>query len=755
MRIAEKMGIKPWKYDEYEEYRKEYFPANKDMYLYIDEDQEDIIRKYSRWRSKGRYSDLAQNIKLSISANKSEKLMNLTGGIDDFIYDGFVDAGDSYCSLGHAIRYEYYALSISTGREIIFGSTCASDFFGLKKGQLYQMNKVREEILSEIQYILFLLYTENDIEYKEMYYDDLIEITKGKENVSLFTETCGADVVKFTYHLYKNGLPLPPFLVRKLEIYRVKHLWAELDRIFKEAESEDLLVYYKKMRNKIKNYSLSDRYIERYVLNGGKENYYSPTAVAKFISLDYLINEQSKLCIECEKLLWPENLLEKIDIYYTYDNDGKYHRANRSEIKSNSNIELRNETIIPDRVAFGILGALLINYKYTRTDRYRASDIIIKYLMDNSEKYMGINIEEVDGYSSATKSGHVLDAYSLHIINAIVDLSNYEGGVAKYIKDLQDIIGEQKIGLEEKKNKRDNEINASEGIKSEQMTTDDVNSNIENEGNEVHRIEFSSMDTDEKIESKQDESKLKQDEINDKNGKSVYTNDEIIKIMKAHLDIIPNNSLKKMIEGYKHETTSQMTQLQIKYMVDVFNTMLHKSMIEGMTDNNSFMSDSKSLEISKIDKHYIVVYLDYEAENGIIINASDGESRRYIELKNISKYTKNDINIEGFNSDVNIVTYMNNDKIKDIFDNKLYIGNGKKVVQAGMEMYKIMRNGKGKWPKYSEIVDYIGIDSNKIWEMVKSLSNVKIESSSDKRFNDVARCIIVELVYLYLCKYAH
>lgn len=164
---------------EFEEYKKTEFRGNEGIYDSFTEEQFEAIKDYFRWRTRSRFKELVANTSLAVRPRKAEVLAEVMGGITDWVYDGCVDTGclgASHCELGHALRYEHYATSPSTGKQLIFGVNCASDFFGIEPEKLRKINSVQDEILEEVKLIAFVINTGKHKEYFQRFYGDLMDV---------------------------------------------------------------------------------------------------------------------------------------------------------------------------------------------------------------------------------------------------------------------------------------------------------------------------------------------------------------------------------------------------------------------------------------------------------------------------------------------------------------------------------------------------------------------------------------------------
>lgn len=148
--------------DEYSEYREMFLSGNRGLYDWADERQLSLLKKYMRVRSRAVYHRLTRGAHrtLQVAPDKAAKLAELSQYNQDWEYTGMVDTGylgAGHCALGHALRYEHYATSISTGSEIIFGSKCVSDFFNIPQSVLNSLVKVQQDVIDELKIIPYVL----------------------------------------------------------------------------------------------------------------------------------------------------------------------------------------------------------------------------------------------------------------------------------------------------------------------------------------------------------------------------------------------------------------------------------------------------------------------------------------------------------------------------------------------------------------------------------------------------------------------
>lgn len=165
--------------------------------------QKTTLKQYYTWYTVDLYEKMAKGTKLNIAPGKAAKLSQLRGidkwkfaGINDSLLEGRFDA---HCELGHKLRYEYFAIpeedtkdsNIRTANKvgyfrnrrhtteelrelgaIVFGETCASDFFEISEEDMKKLVKTRKTMSDEIELMSDII--TNKLE--PIYYDKCKEL---------------------------------------------------------------------------------------------------------------------------------------------------------------------------------------------------------------------------------------------------------------------------------------------------------------------------------------------------------------------------------------------------------------------------------------------------------------------------------------------------------------------------------------------------------------------------------------------------
>lgn len=232
----------------YQDYFKENFPKNEGIYNQLNEQQEEVIKQYFRWRTKTVFNRLCSYQNLKISEKKAKDLINIVGSARDWQYDGVVDLGGihGHCTLGHAVRYEHHAYSPSTGKDIIFGVKCASDFFDVSEEVLRKIDKVRIDTFEDIKRVLYVKYNGLALEYIKLYTSDFPQPFLKQPNAnSMLQKYLGDDAMMILYNIIVAKLPIPPDFIDAINkfkcIYKEKQCEMQFLSTLNEEQSRALV----------------------------------------------------------------------------------------------------------------------------------------------------------------------------------------------------------------------------------------------------------------------------------------------------------------------------------------------------------------------------------------------------------------------------------------------------------------------------------------------------------------------------------
>jgi hypothetical protein len=216
-----------------------------DVFSAMTPQQRNVLKQFYTWYTVDVYQSLAKNVRLNLAPGKAEKLAQLRGidkwkfaGVNDSYLEGRFDAK---CELGHSLRYEYYAIpedntsEVSYARTmdwhnyafrttkgaqddlkengaIVFGETCAGDFFNIAPEDMKKLVKTRKIMSEEIELMADIITNKQEALYAnkcKFLYDCLKELNTPEAIVKVFGEKVGYTLMAFI----KVQLPFPKSLV--------------------------------------------------------------------------------------------------------------------------------------------------------------------------------------------------------------------------------------------------------------------------------------------------------------------------------------------------------------------------------------------------------------------------------------------------------------------------------------------------------------------------------------------------------------
>ena len=232
------------------------------------EQDKQLILLYFKWLTKKNATNIGIN-QLTLTGTMSPDIKafleaeNLAN-IKDWEFTGMVDygvMGAVTCSHGgHRLRYAYYAYSPSANRELIFGQSCASDFFDVDKATLGSfvkvVNKASKElcaILNKGRYSREFTFTDEAVNcFKMLRHSDFM-MSSDPSLADLYNDIatrCYRYINKTAMELWANfisrGLLLPETL---REIVISGYRQASLDALKARPEYTTHLGYYLKVKN--------------------------------------------------------------------------------------------------------------------------------------------------------------------------------------------------------------------------------------------------------------------------------------------------------------------------------------------------------------------------------------------------------------------------------------------------------------------------------------------------------------------------
>lgn len=262
-----------------------------DLYKSLSASVKKIIKDYYRYRTLEVFNKEYPNFKFTFRlAAKTEKLAMLAKDTDDWKFGGIVDLGSvsGKCSLGHNLRYEYYAYSEKLKKQIVFGSKCASDFFDVPRYIMSRLINLQNEISEEIKEILYIYYNDYYKSYKAKYYNDFPVPFMADKNVADKVEKIlGEDLVNIVADFLRHGIPFTRYLINTVKSAEVQ---AEKKIELEEAEKkskEEVEIKYKNTIEECKNtiYSNSVDTVKAIIGRDDDTLCYSQKSIKKLIFL--------------------------------------------------------------------------------------------------------------------------------------------------------------------------------------------------------------------------------------------------------------------------------------------------------------------------------------------------------------------------------------------------------------------------------------------------------------------------------------
>lgn len=209
-----------------------------DVFRCMTPTQREVLKQYYVWYTTRLYRQMAKTRRLNASPTKLQRLGYMRGentwefnGITDTYLEGRYSAK---CSLGHNLRYEYHAKCEETGDEIIFGETCASDFFSIDKEDMKKLVKARKIMSDELTLISDAITNNKQKELMgnvSLFYGILRKLKAPSKIIEVFGENVGTNIINFV----SNNIPIVESLVilANEEVQRmgvgafIKHLYGQ------------------------------------------------------------------------------------------------------------------------------------------------------------------------------------------------------------------------------------------------------------------------------------------------------------------------------------------------------------------------------------------------------------------------------------------------------------------------------------------------------------------------------------------------
>lgn len=204
--------------------------------------QRAALVEFYTWHTVDTYASMAKTKRLNVSTDKIAKLAAMRGSNTSWTFGGIIDSYldsrfDARCGLGHKLRYEFFAvpseameqrnlsyrkmraMSRTSRRQeyedmgaIVFGETCASDFFDISKENMAQLVKVRQAMTDEISLMSIIAENNKTAEYKDKH-KELTNILIALQTPEKAALIFGGEVAASLYNFVTAGLPFTKSLV--------------------------------------------------------------------------------------------------------------------------------------------------------------------------------------------------------------------------------------------------------------------------------------------------------------------------------------------------------------------------------------------------------------------------------------------------------------------------------------------------------------------------------------------------------------
>ena len=263
---------------EYQNVKKQYIKLNginsDNVYSYFNNEAVLILlRKYYEVYTKFLFNKLMGSLRLEVSKEKAEKLIDLKGQ-GSWEFAGMVDMydrGAATCELGHPLRYVYKAVNVKNGEILNFGSRCVGDFFDLDAKGVKALIKVKDDMFVELKDMvaikeLGLLEEHYKYDCKEL---GLIIQGAGIEGLNKLRNL--NPLMPIVIDFVKLGVPLPNSLL--VEVLKFNGVFKEklTDRAFLEIDDRIEILKDSKITAISKMFEFSEQDVYSNLTLGVKE----------------------------------------------------------------------------------------------------------------------------------------------------------------------------------------------------------------------------------------------------------------------------------------------------------------------------------------------------------------------------------------------------------------------------------------------------------------------------------------------------
>lgn len=228
---------------------------SSDAFKALSPGQRKAIIAYYMWYTTTTYESLAKGVRFDMPVEKFYTLNNIRGSKKwklGGIQDSVLACRCGKCELGHALRYEFYAVPedeeinfVGIGRggdiyeemkshgAIVFGETCSSDFFHITKEGMDALRKVRDDMKKEIEYLANTMANiKSEADLKEemkklaMIYEYMSKLGGPEKLEYVFGKKLSVHIINFIV----AGLPFPKSMVLMMSLavntYKERALYA-------------------------------------------------------------------------------------------------------------------------------------------------------------------------------------------------------------------------------------------------------------------------------------------------------------------------------------------------------------------------------------------------------------------------------------------------------------------------------------------------------------------------------------------------
>lgn len=191
----------------------------------FDEQDRMLILLYFRWLTRMGARDLGiTHLERSSSMTDATREWLKTQGlenVDDWEFMGMIDHGSTASNItcshgGHRLRYAYYANSPSTGKELVFGLGCGSEFFQVDLGLMKKLTKVIDTAKYELSCSLY-----HGRAHITMAYSPAVTMAQVMRHDATITELCyryaGKTQIELWLNFINRGIMPPKTLLLRIE----------------------------------------------------------------------------------------------------------------------------------------------------------------------------------------------------------------------------------------------------------------------------------------------------------------------------------------------------------------------------------------------------------------------------------------------------------------------------------------------------------------------------------------------------------